>query len=186
MSRKSFAVIIGGWVCICVVWLLVFLWLGAGGYDYLTTPKQPEPMIKSAKFDFTLEYLVKGDVYSVSDTLVCKFDGYSYPISSIRERSWDSYFREHPEDKHLVLYQWVETVGIETYAIVLRLFPAEYFMADPNVQRESEYPFTIHIFDGKRGYYLYDASREKLLLEQCGFDIINWSCDPPIENQFVE
>ena len=59
------------------------------------------------------------------------------------------------------------------------------FMNDPDIHyvldRDSYY---ISVYNSATGYYLGGTQEEIALLEGCGFKVLDWYCDPPIENTF--
>lgn len=193
MEKIIIGVLIGIGLCICAIAL--FLWVGFGGPDELradldkmSLPPPAEPSVKTAEIDFWIQYTVNGETMEIKDTLLCEYDGYSYNHSQHRNtRNWKCSFKSDSTAEHLVLYEWVETIGIETYAVVVELLPASYFMSDPDYAhryQQVEYPFTIKVCDALKGYCGVGEEKTEELLDICGFEITDWTCDPPIENQF--
>ncbi len=189
--KTSLCVIVVMCVCVCL-WVMYFIaQMSAGDIDRLNeklnAPLPLEPTVKSAEIDFCLQYTVNGESREVSDTLICEYDGYYYSYNEHKNvREWKKHYRSDDTAKHLILYQWIETYGIETYAIIIDLFPASYFMSDPDCDQDDQqvqYPFSLKVYDVLNKYYV-EEEREARLLDICGFKILGWTCDPPVVNEF--
>ena len=166
-----------GVVSLVIVYCLIYFFAFGGGTLFLPSP--PKPEIKYAEFNFTLTCEIEGEVRELSDTLVCEFDGYSIDEGRGKTRKWKKYYKSEPKDDRILLHQIDDTLFI-----TLGVGVARYFMSDPDFDYGvPENPY-ISVYDSATGYYLGGTQEEKELLEQCGFKIVSWHCDPPIKNTF--
>lgn len=166
--------------CIVAIPLLIaiFFFIAFGGLNLFSSA--PKPQIKSAAFDFTLEYKIDGEIKTVSDTQVCEFDGYNINEGSGKTLKWTSYYTSDPEMNKLIIHHIDDNL-----IVVLSPGCAHILMSDPTTPwyHPKESP-TISIFDQSAGYYLDEVESDKILAEH-GFEILHWECDPPIENKYV-
>lgn len=105
MSRKKFIkpiFIVFLVILMGAVYVLFCLWYAFGGGFYFT-PNPPKPEIKYGEFPFSMEYEINGEQYSVEDTIVCEFDGYTVDEWSGKYRSWKACMK-NSGDK-IVLYK---------------------------------------------------------------------------------
>lgn len=159
--------------------------LGGGA---LFLPSPPKPEIKSAEFNFTLEYEISGEVRTLSDTLVCEFDGFSVDQGRGKTRKWKKYYKnvqnnelfDYPSGNPK--YYQILLQNIEPYKIVLATASAEYFLGEPEYKGTPEMPY-IQVYDTSTGYY-QDPVQSEEFLKEYSFKVINWYCAPPIENSF--
>lgn len=188
IEKILIGVLIGIGLSICAIMLFLTMGVYEQNQDERDLPPPAEPAIKNAEFDFWIQYTAHGETMEIKDTLVCEYRGYSYSTSrSKNTRNWTKSFKSDDTAGHLVLYEWIETYGIETYAVVVELYPASYFMSDPDYTQDheaGECPFAIKVYDVLKGYYVSDAERTEKLLDLCGFEITDWTCDLPVENTF--
>lgn len=138
----------------------------------------PKPKITSAEINFKLEYEIDGEKHEVSDALVCEFDGFSFDEGRGRKRRWKSHYKSMPKNNRLLIYQINEA-----YFLDLGVGTVEYFMAEPDAIYVPDNPY-ISLFDSTTGCYITETLEERELLEQHGFKVISWYCDPPIKNTF--
>lgn len=184
---------------IVIVALLVFtfvigltFWFAFGG-GVLFLPNPPKPSIKSAEFDFSLKYEIEGEVRTLSDTLVCEFDGFAIDEGRGKTRRWKEYYKNKQKNElfaypygnlkyHKPQYDQILLQDIEQYKIVFATESAEYFMGEPEYKGTDTKPY-IQVFDTNIGYYK-DTKESEIFLEEHGFKIIEWQCDSPIKNSF--
>lgn len=180
-----------GFIIIGIVILALFIigllfWFAFSGGVVFSNPTKPA--IKSSEFNFTLKYEIGGGVRNISDTLVCEFDGFNIDEGRGKTRKWKQYYK-YVQNNELFNYSDRKTVykqiilqNIEQYKIVLAIASAEYFMGDPDYKGTPKMPY-IQVYDTSIGYYK-DSKQSDLFLDENGFRIIEWYCDPPIKNTF--
>ena len=135
--------------------------------------KPEEPPVKHAQFQYRIEYEVYGERYEKSDVFECYYDGTMQAGGGLR-RKWERRWCNGDE------YNIVKLADInDDYYIALNFPSAEYFMGDPYIYDDdadiSKPKIEICFTDGdnftRNSYHL---------LEECGFNVISWYCDPPI------
>lgn len=184
--------IVSGIIVVCTI-VIGFEFLFVFGGGVLLLPNPAKPAIKSAEFNFTLRYEIDGETRILDDTLVCKFDGFSIDEGRGKTRKWKKYYK-NPQNNELFSYnfgnskyykpKYYEIVlqNIGQYKVLLATASAEYFFQDPDYDADPNMP-CISVFDTNTGYYM-DDEQSKALLDEHGFKIIEWYCDPPAENTF--
>lgn len=163
--------------CMLPIALLLMLPLYMWGYIWIM-PGPPEPEITSAEIHFRLEYEVLGEKKVYEDALICEYTGYDVNEGQGKVRTWNDYYKSTGDDANVYLHQISETKYI-----TLGVGTTEYFMGVPEVDYVPDNPY-ISIFDTSTGYYLGGTEEELSLLEESGFKIIKWYCDPPVDNTF--
>lgn len=168
----TFTVIIIGIIILIAIAIMSFK---------LFDPNPPEPKIKKAEFNFELTFEVNGEIHTINDTLVCTFAGFQNSAFAfpVKTRNWEEHFKSMPENGRLVIYQIDDTYSISLHTHGRTVM---YLMSDPG--GEGYPPDTeplIAVFNSKIDNYDKDKIE---ILEKCGFKIIKWYCDPPIENSF--
>ena len=190
--KKMFSII---GIVIAVLLIIGFIFWFVFGGGMLFIPNPPTPAIKSAEFNFTLTYEIGGEVRTLSDTLVCEFDGFNIDEGRGKTRRWKKYYKNMQNNKlfddsagnpkhYKPKYDKILLQNIEPYKIVLATASAEYFLGEPEYKRIPEMPY-IQVFDTNTGYYK-DSEQSELFLDEHGFKVIGWYCDSPIENTFNE
>ena len=182
---KELALVIAG----SILGLLFLFFAAFGGLNFLIYV--PKPAVKYAEFPFTLIYEVKGEQKTISDVIVCEYDGTKVLGEAGKYRQWKSYIKSTGSE-HLTILDLRPRNEINEFGqTMLELHfdygsPA-YYMGD----KESRYVGDHQDFS----YIEYIAESEEGLL--CGsfysafeamvrYDIklISWECAPPIENSF--
>ena len=157
-------------------------------------PNPPSPKIKYGEFKFQMIYSINGELKEVSDTLVCEFKGFEViAIGDSKRRTWlenikneNSYelfrFRDDEQKADKITYSSICVENIGDYKVVLHLPKAEWFLGEPDYIGIPEMPL-IQVYDTKTKYYL-DPIQRDVFFKEHNFEIINWTCDNPIENYF--
>ena len=172
MICLSFLALVCGWL---LLYSSIPLLVGLAAW---LKPAPPEPEITYAEFDFRLDYEVDGKPQTYEDVLVCEYTGYEVNWGLGKIRTWNDYNKSTGDDSKIYLHQLDETKYI-----TLGIGTAEYFMDDPDVDYVPDNPY-ISVYNSATGYYLGGTQEEIALLEGCGFKVLDWYCDPPIENTY--
>lgn len=199
LKTKIFTIFLAILVMICVFGMYVYI----GTYifpiaPYWITqlpPNPPKPNITYGEFNFVLDYSIHGVEEKISDTLMCKFEGFEVVIwGDSKTRVWseslkndNSYelfrFRENDGENTLKNYSAICIKNIGEYKIVLDMPPAEWFLSEPTYLGSPDMP-NIQVYDSKSGYYLYPEQRDRFLVEN-DFQVVEWYCDERIQNTFA-
>lgn len=188
---KRVLIITGTVIAVLLIIGFIFWFVFGGGILFFPSP--PTPTIKSAEFNFTLKYEIGREVRTLSDTLVCEFDGFNIDEGRGKTRRWKKYYKNAQNNElfdypagnpkyYKPKHDEILLQNIEQYKIVLATASAEYFLGDPEYKGIPEMPY-IQVFDTNLGYYK-DPEQSELFLDEYGFKVIEWYCDPPIENTF--
>jgi hypothetical protein len=154
--------------------------------------KPSKPKISRGEFSFTLDYVIDGEIRSVSDTRIAEFDGYNLDEGRGFTRKWKQDFVNNKERELFSEYSnpnfpYLVIEDIGDYKIVLGIGHAAYFMGED----DEPFPGNPYIgVVGPEGHLLSDVDwvdvpeyRDDFLAEH-GFEILSWICDPPLMNNF--
>lgn len=146
----------------------------SGFFDYESTP-----WVRRGEFDFKIEYKVYDEIYEYKGTMVCKFEGFRIGGGN-RRRQWSKSYKNLHGDivEENILYE------LDNHKIVLVLYKEEYFMSDPDETYSDEELYFVSVIEIDTGYSLYNCEEEDEIFQECGFEVISWECDPPIENKY--
>ena len=189
--KKVFLII--GIALFVIILVIGFVFWFAFGGGALFLPNPPKPTIKSAEFNFTLKYEISGEVRTLSDILVCEFDGFSVDEGRGKTRRWRKHYKNVENNElfdfpsgnpkyYKPKYDQILLQSIENNKIVLTVASAEYFLGEPEYKETPEMPY-IQVYDTDTGYYK-DPIQSKEFLDGLNFKVISWYCDPPIQNSF--
>ena len=156
---------------------LVGLWLVVCAIEAMP-PYPALPENTSGEFPFELTYEINGEMITVNDSLMCKFDMYYGDFHNSKAVAWSSYLKSD-ESKDEVLI--AETDGVKFFCSVgsAGYYMGEYddnYEASPNVYSVQE-----HKLGGTLTHFFQS---EEELYEQYGIRIISYEFSPPIENTF--
>lgn len=159
-----------------------FPWVG--NFIHATPPK---PQITYAEFKFKLTYELDGEIKIIEDTIICEFDGFNIDEGRGKTRRW-KYCYENEQNNEIFVYEKspnfpkIVLENIDQYKIILGVSSAQYFLSEPEYTGTPELP-SIQVYDTSIGYYK-DPTQSKEFLNEHNFKVIDWYCDPPIENSF--
>ena len=176
--KKGFKVlgILAAIPVILFVYLLVVLTLSSGGASGLFV-HGVKPKIKEAEFDFKLVYEVYEQTYEYEGSFVCKFEGFING-GGAKDRKWSNTYK----DQNGQIVDHYKLYDLDEHQIFLIINNPRYFMSDPKQKSSEEY--YVSICETETGYAYTGSIAEASLLKKCGFKIISWECDPPIENKY--
>lgn len=187
----------------CLLFVIVFFWGLFRLYVHIGTyilpiaphwvtqlpPNPPRPKITHGEFNFKLEYELLGDTKIIEDVIVCDFEGFEVlSIGASKTRKWSKSYKN--EQKNEIFTFRNQPSGIESivlgkvdnYIIVLGTSQAEHFMDEPDYRDDTGEP-EIRVYDTNTQYYKTPVETDNIL-ENYGFKISNWTCDPPIKNKY--
>ena len=116
-----------------------------------------------------------------------EFDGFYVDEGRGKTRKWKYHFKNE-QDHEIFVYDRspdfpkLVLENIDQYKIILGVATAEYFLAEPEYKWIPEMPY-IDAYDTGVNQYLFQEEINELL-DNHSFKVIDWYCDPPIENTF--
>lgn len=164
-------------ISVLLITLTLFFLVGYG----MKTPK-----ITRGEFPFTITYEYKGEITTISDTLICEYDGAVKSLFSATDRFWN-YSTKQNEN---ILYFLLENDNESLYLDIG--MDAAYYMGDPLYKETIQYleeAFNGEIeFNAPCGYYCnaeleidtFDVEE----LEKQGFKLLSYEYPEPIKNSF--
>lgn len=144
----------------------------------------PTPTIKYAEFPFELTYEFDGEIITVEDTYVCKFNGYGANEGTGIYREWKGYVKSTGEEDILLIED-------DNILIFCSIGSAKYYMGDPEYFADGiarpEYRITPSIYYVEYPNELGGKTIGRLEnehLEKYKIKLISWKLSDPIENSF--
>lgn len=158
----------------------------------------PNPKITSHKFSFKLCYEYNGEIITIEDVAVIKYDGYSFKTTAGPRRKWIVNTENGTptiEDNALCI-KILDLSNQERYDAygnrILELYfyggNGHFYMNDKlgdldrNEQDNHEIYYRYKKDDGTIGHSSFD---EKNAFDEYKIRLLSWKCDQPIENDFV-
>lgn len=133
-----------------------------------------EPNITHGEFPFELVYEYKGNTYTIQDTIICDYEGYSYSLDGGNSRDWDYSFKNNEEYGCYYIDK-----DNEPYLYILVPSASEYYMGVPESSEEECEPYIIYMDEETGTNY-----NEKEEIPSIGVKIIKWTPSKPLVNQF--
>lgn len=163
------AVIIIGFIVISLLPFLYFV--GVILYSiFIDIPAKPK--VKHGEFSFELVYEYKGEQATITDTIICDYDGYSFSLEGGNSRDWNCEFKNNDEYG----YYYIDKEGEPNLFIVVP-DAADYYMGDKEYTKDSSDPY-IRYDDEETGTYY----EEKDKIDVVDIKIIEWKPSEPLKN----
>ena len=138
----------------------------------------PPPAIKYAEFPFELTYEIDGEIITVEDTYVCKFNGYGANAGTGIYREWKGYVKSTGEES-------ITIIKDGTLTLVWAIGYPEYYMSDPTMPEYEYEPFAYYIIHPDEiGGTTFGMGDVEQFLEKYKIKLISWKLSDPIENSF--
>ena len=131
-----------------------------------------EPKIKHGEFPFELVYKYKGEQYTIEDTIVCDYNGYSWSLDGGNKRDWTC---ELSKDDNYGQY-YIDKENEPSLYIKVPIV-ADYYMGDKKVNKDSAHPLIMYIDESTGTYY-----QEKDKVDVVDIMIISWNSDKPLKD----
>lgn len=165
----SAIVLVAGFILICA---LPFLWFIAVVLYNMFIDIPSKPKVKEGEFPFELVYEYKGEIVTITDTIVCEYDGYSFSLEGGNSRDWRCEFKNN-EDYGLYY------VDIENEPDLYIKVPEapDYYMGDKDYTEEDAAPYIIYIDEETGTYY---EEREKI--DVVDIEIKEWNPSQPLKD----
>ena len=142
----------------------------------------PRPEVKEGRFHFTATYELNGEVKTISDAYICKYDGIGWALDGDSYyRDWVGYFENGMEGDVLEICTTEDGGKI---SLVFNIYP-EYFMGEPDYIDDFAPNVYLQLiyFDDETGE-IVEIVDDAQLIETYGVKFIGFEYDDPIENAF--
>ena len=139
---------------------------------FIDVPSKPK--IKHGEFPFELVYEYKGEQKTITDTIICKYEGDSFALDGGNSRNWICEFKNDDEYGHY----YIDKENEPDLFIVVPDAP-DYYMGDKKESKDTAEPY-IRYIDEKMGTYY----EEKEKIDVVDIKIIEWKPSEPIQNSF--
>lgn len=177
------------WIILCIMIIVLFAiivlpWIGiALGAFFESAPYAPE--IKYGEFPFSLTYMIDDEVFTIEDTIICEYDGVGWNEGIGKFRKWKARLKSGKTRITLLKNDNAEIYYFPVKKEDSRL--PGIFMGDIEFYSGgvgNTFPdawYTTNFDDKTINDYIISADDMK---EKYSLKLINWECDPPIENKF--
>lgn len=167
----SSIVLIAGFIIICA---LPFLWfVGVVLYNmFIDIPSKPK--VEHGEFPFQLVYEYKGEQVTITDIIVCDYEGYSFSLEGGNSRDWTCEFKNNENYGQY----YVDIENEPDLYIVIPDAP-EYYMGDKEYTKDDAAPYIRYIDEETGTYY-----EEKEKIDVIDIEIIEWNPSEPLKNNF--
>ena len=182
--RMRIIIIIG---IVFVLYAIVLLFVLSGAFAVFM-PNPPEPEIKYGEFPFVITYEINGEIKTIEDVIVCKYDGIESLGTAGKYRKWSASLKSGK--KRVVLldnsddnlhFQITTNVGLD--------IPG-YYMGDSRFNSKEDYQRMLSD-DRYLGYIQWKNGKEfsntitrEDAYEEFGIRVISFEPSDPIENTF--
>lgn len=164
----SLVVLVAGFIFMCALPFLGFVAMILYNM-FIDIPSKPK--VKQGEFPFELVYEYKGEQVTITDTIVCEYDGYSFSIEGGNSRDWTCEFKNN-EDYGLYY------VDIENEPDLYIMVPdaPDYYMGDKEYDKDDAAPFIRYVDEETGTYY-----EEKEKIDVVDIEIIEWNPSEPLK-----
>ena len=136
--------------------------------------KPSKPKIKYGEFPFELVYEYKGEQKTITDTIICKYEGDSFALDGGNSRNWICEFKNDDEYGHY----YIDKENEPDLFIVVPEAP-DYYMGDKEESKDTSEPYIRYIDEETGTNY-----EEKEKIDVVDIKIVEWNPSEPIENTF--
>ena len=130
-----------------------------------------KPKVKHGEFPFELVYEYKGEQYTIKDTIVCDYDGYSWSLDGGNTRDWTCELSKDDEYGQYI----IETINGRDLYIDVPEAP-DYYMGDKEFSKEEAHPLIMYVDESTGTYY-----QETDKIDVVEIKIIEWKPSKPLE-----
>ena len=166
---KFVTTLIVGFIVICALPILYFI--GVLLYSkFIDVPAKPK--LKHGEFPFELVYEYKGEQYTIKDTIVCDYEGYSWSLDGGNSRNWTCDLSKDDEYG----YYYIDKENVPELYISVPEAP-DYYMGDKEFSKDDAHPLIMYIDESTGTYY-----QEKDKVDVVDIMIIEWNPSKPLKN----
>ncbi|GIT99625.1 hypothetical protein TSL6_01320 [Sulfurovum sp. TSL6] len=164
---------------ITVFFLIFILPLLAIYISYQLSPDPPLPKVTYGEFPFKLEYSIDGKKFTVSDTLICEYDGIGINEAVGKHRKWKSHLASKNDRITLLKIN-------DSLEIYYSPGYARYYMGDLYSQETYNHMFPdAGILTQEDSRVIYEVISAKDLFSKYKIKLLHWEHTTPIVNHFV-
>lgn len=157
-----------------VIFTLPFLWFVVVVLYNMFIDIPSKPKVEHGEFPFQLVYEYKGEQTTITDTIVCDYDGYSFSLEGGNSRDWICEFKNNEDYGHYYIDQENEP---DLYIVIPDV--PEYYMGDKEYTKDDTSPYIRYIDEETGTYY-----EEKEKIDVVDIEIIEWNPSEPLKNNF--
>lgn len=136
---------------------------------FIDVPSKPK--VKHGEFEFSLVYEYKGEILTITDTIVCEYDGYSFSLEGGNSRDWTCEFKNNEEYG----FYYVDEENEPNLYIVVPDAP-EYYMGNKEYDKDDAAPYIRYIDEETGTYY-----EEKEKIDVVDIRIVEWNPSEPLK-----
>ena len=136
---------------------------------FIDVPSKPK--VKHGEFPFELVYEYKGKQYTIKDTIVCDYEGYSWSLDGGNSRDWKC---EFGKDEEYGQY-YIDKENLPDLYIEVPEAP-DYYMGDKEFDEEYAHPLIMYGDESTGTNY-----QEKDKIDVVDIKIIEWKPSKPLE-----
>lgn len=166
---KILVIIIIGFIVISLLPFLYFVCVVLYSM-FIDVPSKPK--VKHGEFPFELVYEYKGEQKTITDTIICDYEGYSFSLDGGNSRDWNCEFKNDDEYGHY----YIDKEDEPSLFIVVP-DAADYYMGDKEYTKDLSDPY-IRYNDEETGTYY----EEKDKVDVVDIKIIDWKPSKPLKN----
>ena len=130
-----------------------------------------KPNVEHGEFNFELVYEYKGEQTTISDTIICDYEGYSFALDAGNTRDWSCKFKNNEDGFYYI------DIENEPYLYILVPYAAEYYMGDKNYTKDDSIPYISYYDEDTDTYY-----QETEKVEVVDVEIISWESSEPLKD----
>ena len=171
MKKKIIIVIIISLLIVFGIGVALLWYLSGGilGEIFFDIPAKPK--VKQAEFPFELVYEYDNKQFTISETIVCEYEGISFVLDGGNHREWNCYIANSDSDG----FYYLDEEKYPTLHICIPL-DGEYYMGAPDANPEFAKPY-IFFIDESTGTTYYEQD----LTDVVGVRIISWESAKPLK-----
>lgn len=173
-KKKILTIIISLFVIGVLVFVAPLLYFFGDIFVEMILIKPSKPQIKHGEFPFELVYEYKGEQRTITDTIICNYEGNSFSLDGGNSRDWICEFKNNDEYGHY----YIDKENEPDLFIVIPEAP-DYYMGDKDESKDTSDPYIRYIDEETGTYY-----EEKEKIDVVDIEIIEWKPSEPIQNKF--
>ena len=136
---------------------------------FIDVPSKPN--VKHGEFPFELVYEYKGEQYTIKDTIVCDYKGYSWSLEGGNSRDWECELSKDNEYGQYI----IETINGRELYIEVPTAP-DYYMGDKECSKDDVHPLIMFVDETTGTNY-----QEKDKIDAVDIKIIEWKPSKPLK-----
>ena len=167
---KVLIILVVGLIAISLLPFLLFVAIVV--FNMLITPAKPN--VEHGEFAFELVYEYKGEQLTITDTIICDYDGYSFSLEGGNSRDWTCYFKNNDDYGRY----YIDSENEPSLYIQVPDAP-EYYMGNKEYTLEDSKPYIMYTDEDTGTYY-----QEWETIDVVNIKIIEWNPSEPLKDNF--